>query len=67
MLNPGRTNSSPALERGLTVREVAGLLAVAERTVYAMLADGRLRGHKAGRVKAWRVMPAEVRRIQSGK
>ena len=48
----------------LTVQEVRARLAVCRRTVYVMLADGRLRGYKL-RGK-WKIYETSVKSYQIG-
>lgn len=62
--NPEYKKSSPSLvikeeEREiLTLSEVASLLRVSHQTIYNMIKDGRLKGHKVGR--EWRFIKKDI-------
>ncbi|HAX73685.1 MAG TPA: hypothetical protein DCY20_09210 [Firmicutes bacterium] len=52
------TISSVKATEVLNLSEVANLLRVSHQTVYNMIRDGRLKGHKVGR--EWRFMKNEI-------
>lgn len=58
------TPSEPAPQQMLTVVEAAEYLRCSESLIYAMLADGRLRGARVGRRRL--ISMSEIRRITLG-
>lgn len=51
--------SSDSLEKLLTLKEVANLLQINERTVYRWVTDNKLPAYKLGKV--WRIEEAELK------
>lgn len=45
---PGMADAPPLSRRYITISEAAEYLAVTDRTVRQMIADGRLRGYRSG-------------------
>lgn len=57
-------NTSEPLERLLSVRQVAAIFGVSEKTVRRMIGDGRLAATRVGR--QLRIAPAALRRLVGG-